>query len=272
MPITAPPISEWKIGIPELVTLQQQAAAAADALGYTYQNLSGTTEASPGELGAFRASFQRQFVLGALQRDIVDLYVRHIQEILMGAMIAKNQMLQPIDGEQPGAGKIGGPLMIRAPWMGVGQDWDDIGTITTGIQSNWIHAGTPLMGGTAGHAVKIGTNQVTVLIGMLDFHPTPKLETVQFTIDGKPRPVLVLQQIRKAMLMNDAIPIKEFDNAYVLKKATTILGQIVVTSAMGASVFDIPVLVGASYIQEAILRQQLAANIVGTTPDTIMVT
>jgi hypothetical protein len=272
MPITAPPISEWKITIPELIQKQEQAAIAADALGYSYQRLSGKSEGDPGELGAFRTSFQRQFVLGALTRDVVDIYVRHIDEILMAAMIARNQMLSPIDGEQPGAGKIGGPLMIRASWLGIGQDWDDVGAITTGSVQNWIHAGTTLMGGTAGNAVKIGTNQVTVLIGMGSFHPTPKIESVQFTIDGKPRPTLVLQQIRRAMLVDDAFPLKEFDNAYLLKKATTVLGKIIVSSGLGASVSDIPYLIGASFIQEAILRTQLASSIVGSTPDTILTT
>jgi hypothetical protein len=271
LPSNVPPLSGWNITIAELLKMQDEAAAAADALGYSYQKLSGA-EGNPGELGAFRTSFLRQFVLTALQRDVVDMYVRHIQEMLMGAMIARNQMLSPIDGEQPGAGKIGGPLMIRAPWLGIGQDWDDIGTITSGGQVNWIHSGTTMMGGTAGHAVKIGTNQVTVVIGMGSFHPSPKIETVQFTIDGKPRPVLILQQIRKSALTADGLNVKEFDNAYILKKATTVLGQIVVTTAQGATVSDIPFLIGASFIQEAMLRQQLSANIPGTTYDTILTT
>jgi hypothetical protein len=162
--------------------------------------------------------------------------------------------------------------MIRPAWLGVGQDWDDVGAITMGSAQSWMHAGTTLMGGTSGNAVKIGTNQVTVIFAQGSLHPSPKLESVQFTIDGKPRQVLNLQQIRKAQIADNALQIKEFDSCYVFKKGTTVLAKIIGTSSWGTSVYDIPYLLGASFIKEDIMRVQLASSIPGTTNDTILTT
>lgn len=260
------------VTISDLKNMQEQAATACDTYGYTYQRLSGDSEDNPGELGAFRTSFERQLLTITVFGDIVALYNRHMMEILMGAMIAKNQMLAPIDGEQPAAGKVGGPIVIRAAYLGVGQDWDDVGSITTGSAQNWIHSGTTEMGGTAGNAVKIGTNQVTVLIGVGSLHPSPKVESVQFTIDGKPRPIIIMQNIRKAQGMDTAFQIKEFDNAYILKKDTTVLAKIIVTSTFGTTVTDLPYLLGATFIKEDQLRVQLYTSLPGTTADVIKTT
>jgi len=254
------------VTLAELTALQNDAANACKGYGYTYDVL------DQNELSAFLASFQRQFILTTPAREIIDLYNRHATEILMGAMIAKKQMSSNIDGEQPGSGKIGGPLMIRAAWLGVGQDWDDISTITCGSAQNWIHSGTTLMGGTSGNAVKIGTNQVTVAIAMGSFHPSPKIESVAFTIDGKPKPVLILQNIRKAVMPSIGFPFKEFDNAYIFKKDNTVLAKIIITSGIVSTALDIPYLLGASFIKEDQLRVQLATSIPGTTPDVIKTT
>lgn len=249
----------------QLRSMQADAVKAAKSLGYTYEEL------TDGELEKFGVAFERSFVLAYAEREIVDLYTRHAWEALLGAIIAKKQMSAEIDGEQPGAGKVGGPIAIRAGFLGIGDDWEDVGdtgTFATGAPVNWIHSGTPIMGGTDGDAVKIGENQVTVVIGFGSRHPSPKVESVKFEIDGKPKPVLITDLLKRP----DALKIKEFDNCYVLKHDTTVLAEIFASAQHGATVADIPYLLGFSYIKEDQLRVHDPADLPGTTPDVILTT
>jgi hypothetical protein len=166
----------------------------------------------------------------------------------------------------PYSGRVGGPLIIRACWLGLGDDWEDAGSITTGSPQNWIHSGR--IGGTSGNAVKIGENAVHVVIAVGSYHPSPKIESFQFTIDGKARPVI----ITKNWLVPESLHIKKLDNAFVWKETTTVLAKYFVSATFGATVTDIPFLIGASYIKEPQLRIHDAADIPGTTNNVVMTT
>jgi hypothetical protein len=232
----------------------------ASDLGVTTRDLTDK------ELVRFERAFQRQFVRNYPERQVVDVYTRHRPECLLGAMIAKEQMDAEIDSEQPASNKIGGPLPIRACWLGIGDDWEDIRSIynaaqnawTTGSCQNWIHSGTLLMGGTAGNAIRIGENAVHVIFGIDDSHPAPRVEVAQFTIDGKEKPILQLQFAQR-VLPGAARPIRELDNVYVFKKDTTLKAEVMIPEAFGAvSAYQtsFPRLIGVSYIKEPALRLQ----------------
>lgn len=238
----------------ELKKLQEKAKALADELGYVVRELTDD------ELFKFGLAFERQFVLQFPEREIVDIYQRHKLEILLGAMIAREQMDAQINGEFPGAGKVGGPLAIRAAWLGIGDDWEDAAPFATGSPQNWIHSGTALLGGTAGNPIRIGPNAVHVIIGIASLHPSPKIESVQFELDGKKKPVVVTGWPLKV----SGLAAKELESAIILKKDTTVLGKVFITSAFGASADDYPYLIGASFIKENVLRVHDPANIPGS--------
>ena len=230
----------------------------AEDLGVVTRDLTGK------ELIRFGRSFERQFVLGLDSREIIDIYFRHKAEAMLGALIAKEQMDSEIDGEQAASNKIGGPFPVRACWLGIGDDWEDIYSIyntaqnawTTGAAQNWIHSGTLLMGGTAGNAIRIGENAVHVIFGMDTSHGSPKVESAQFTIDGKLKPAIYTFWQQRT-LPGAVRATKEFDNAHIFKKDTTVLSQIFISRAFGAVSdyqTDFPRLVGVSYIKEPALR------------------
>lgn len=250
-------------GVGLLERLQADARTLASDLGVTTRDL------TPSELVRFGRSFERQFIQNLPERPVVDLYIRHKAEILLAAMIAKEQMDAEIDDEQPASNKIGGPVPIRACWLGIGDDWEDIDSIynstqqawTTGACQNWIHSGTLLMNNFPvgwGTAIRVGENAVHVIIGIDDTHASPKVEVVQFTIDGKQKPILMCMFAQRT-LPGAARPIKELDNAYIFKKDTTVLGQVFISRAFGApSALQVtyPRLIGASFIKEPALRLQ----------------
>lgn len=221
------------------------------------------------ELKKFSGSFER-LTQSFPEREIAEIYLRHVKEILLGAMVAKKQMSALLDGEIPAAGKVGGPIMIRAGYLGIGDDWEDGGTsITTGSAQSWIHSGTTLMLGTSGNDVKIGENAVHVIIGYRSRHPSPKLESLQIRQDGKPKPCIILANSR----IPDSLAVKDFEKAFILKHDTTFRVQIFASAAIGVTVIDIPELLGVSYIKEDVLRTYFdVASIVGTTPDVILTT
>ncbi|GAH68637.1 unnamed protein product, partial [marine sediment metagenome] len=216
------------------------------------------------ELTRFGRSYSRQFIRALPTRSMADIHIRHIKEGLLGAMCAKEQMKAEIQGETPGSNKVGGPLAIRACYLGVGDDWEDINGIygglqnswTTGEAEDWIHSGTTLMGGDAGSAVRIGENAVHVIYGLSSIHASPKIEGVQFTIDGKLKPMLQCGWAQKHA-MGHTQRIKELDNAIILREDTTFLAKVFISGAFGAQdalVDDFPVLYGVSYVKEPAMR------------------
>ena len=260
----------------ELQDMQVDAEELASDLGIVTRSLTDK------ELIRFDRSFERQFKAGVSLTFLQDIYIRHQREALLGGIIAKEQMDADVDGETPASNKIGGPLPIAAQWQGVGDSWEDIdgiysgaqGTWTTGACQNWIHSGTYLTGGTDGNAVKIGTNAVHIIFGLGSLHASPKVETVQFTIDDKAKPCLYPWWAQR-QAPGYTQRVKELDNAFILKKDTTFLAQLYISRAFGeasANQSDYPMLFGVSYIKEPALRLQdpdgtalgTAGNLVGT--------
>ena len=216
------------------------------------------------ELTRFGRSFERQFIRALPTREMADIHLRHIKEALLGGMLAKEQMDAEVQGETPGSNKCGGPLAIRACFLGVGDDWEDIygiyntaqGSWSTGTPQDWIHSGTQLMGAAGGDPIKIGENAVHVIYGISSIHASPKLESLQFTIDGKLKPLLYCGWAQKHAVGHTQ-RIKELDNAIILRKDTTFLAQVFFSQAFGAEVdfvTDFPVLYGISYVKEPALR------------------
>lgn len=242
------------VDVGQLQAKQNEAKALADELGLTYEPL------TPTELLRWGQSFERSFILQYEYRDIIELLWRRQKELLLGAMVAKEQMKAQIDGESPSSGKVGGPLVIRAGYIGIGDDWEDAAPFTTGSPQNWIHSGTTLLGGSAGNPIRVLENAVFVVVGLGSFHPSPKIESIKFTIDGKEKPTLTTGwQLKKS-----GLAVREFNSAYVWKKNTTVLGQIFVSEAFGNTVVDYPFLIGCAYVPEAQLRIQDPYALVGT--------
>ena len=251
------------ISIEQLHKDMGEAEKAAKALKFPYERLTND------ELDKFGRSFERQFVLAIKEREIIDLYNRHRAEILMGAMIAVKQMSKRFDGERPAAGKIG-MVKPRAGFFGIGDDWDDVSAFTCGEAQNWIHSGTTLMAGDAGHAIKIGENALHIIIAVGSMHKSPKIESHQFTVDGKPKPIILT---RLPQEFSD-LRVKDLDVGFVFKKGSTLLGQVQLSTqaAAVASLLDWPYLVGASFVPEDILRLHDVATLPGTTYDVVLTT
>lgn len=256
------------VDLTSLRALQGDARTLADDLGVVTRDLTDK------ELTRFGRSFERQFIQNLDVRAVVDLYLRHKAEALLGGMIAKEQMDAEIDDEQPASNKVGGPLAIRACFLGIGDDWEDINGIyggfqnawTTGIPQHWIHSGTTLMAGVAGRAVRIGENAVHVIFGIGSTHAAPRIESVQFFIDGKTKPILETFWAQRE-LPGAVRAIKELDNAYIIKKDTTIAVDVFISQAFGAPSTvqtDYPRLVGVSYCKEPAMRLLDPATLPGT--------
>ncbi len=255
-------------------TLQNEAVLLAKSLGIVVDPLSS------GELNVFERSFSLQFIIPYAARDIQDIFIRYKGEALLGAMIAKKQMEAEIDGEQPEPGKVGGPLPIRASYLGIGDGWRDIygiysnsqGYWDVGSAQSWIHSGTTLLAGSDDAPVKILDNAVHVIVAIGSLHPSPKIEAVKFERDGKELPVFNTSFIQQ---QPGSLHIKELDRPLILKKNTTLFGQVFISSAMGDVITratDYPYLVGFSYIREAQTRILDPADIVGTTEEVVTTT
>jgi hypothetical protein len=271
-------MSSWdlRVDLPMLQTLQSDALKLADDLGVVTKPLTDK------ELTRFGRAFCRQFVLPYQHREVRDIHMRHQGEALLGAMIAKEQMNAEVDSELPASNKIGGPIPIRASYLGIGEDWEDIlgiyagvqGNWTTGAVQNWIHSGTTLMAGTAANDIRIGENALHVIYGYGSLHASPKIESVEFRVDGKVKPTLLPMWATK---QPDSLRIKEFDNAIILKKDTQFRARIFISRAFGeavASVLDYPYLFGVMYIKEPQLRilRPTNATVVGVTPGIVLTT
>jgi len=246
------------ISLGTLRSYQDEARVLADDLAMVTRDLTDK------ELTRFGRSFERQFIRALPTRAMADIHLRHIKEALLGGMLAKEQMDAEIQGETPGSNKVGGPLAIRACFLGIGDDWEDIygiytvpqGAWSTGSPQNWIHSGTALMGGSDGNPIKIGENAVHVIYGISSIHASPKLESLQFTIDGKLKPLLYCGWAQKHAVGHTQ-RIKELDNAIIIRKDTTFLAKVFFSHAFGDQVdyvTDYPVLYGVSYCKEPALR------------------
>lgn len=268
---------EEPIDVFHLFDLQEDAKGYAAELG-----LKGwITPLEEHELNMFGFAFQRQLLGTWPQREIIDMSIRHQKEILIGAMVAKKQMGAEIEGEQPNSNQIGGPLVTRACWLGVGDDWEDIngiysgtqGAWTTGEPQDWIHSGTNLLAGTDSHPIMILENAVHVIYGLGSAHAAPKIESSKFWQDTKPRPILV--QFRGQKNLPYSLRVKELDIAMLLKNKTKIRSEIMISEAFGAKSSlqtDYPYLFAASFIKEPQLALHDPADVPGTTQGVVTYT
>lgn len=250
------------VDVATLLSMQTDVAKVAKDYGVVGKPLTHA------ELHKFGLSFERQFIRQYAERQIQDILMRHQGEILLGAMVAKEQMDANIDGEFPDSGKIGGPLAIRACWIMKIDDWESIYEITNGTAYfgvgapvNWIHSGTTKLAGTTGNAVKIKENAVHVVVGLGSYHPSPKIESFKFEIDGKEKPILIPKW---AQLSPFGLRIKELDRGFIWKKDTTVKAEIFISQYMPSAItqaIDIPYLFGASFIKEDELRIHDPTNI-----------
>jgi len=250
--------------------MQDEASEYLKKLGIEHEKLGST------ELDLFNVSFNRQFIQAFPQREIIDIYARHIREILMGAMIAKKQMTTAFGGMFPGSNQIG-MGEVRACYLGVGDDWEDIYRIQgaqrtywpTGSVQHWIHAGTAYLNTYPtgwGNPVRIEENQVTVIIAIGSKHPSPKLESAYITIDGKPKP-LIVTHFGTRMATFGALPVKELDDAIILYEGKEFYASVFFSDHFGeavSQVTDYPFPLGASFIKEPELRVQDPASLIGT--------
>ena len=255
-------------GEDSLYSMQNDARSLGEDLGITTRDLTDT------ELIRFDRAFERQFVAGNLVAPLAEIHSRHIREAMLGAMIAKEQMDATIDGEQPASNKVGGPVPPMAPWFIVGDNWEDIlgiyagaqGSWSTGTAQDWIHSGSSLGGGAAGNAIRFGDNAVHVIYGIYSLHSSPKIEAVQFVIDGKTKPILELFWAQRCA-PSENMKIKELDSAFIWKRDTTVKAQVFIGNAFGnlsTHQEDYPALLGVSFIKEPALRLLDPATIVGT--------
>jgi len=244
----------------------QPAVAAANMYGV---NISGSAlnEVDRRAVVNMFESFKERYY----EREYIEMFADSLPEIVLGALVAKAQMKAQIEGEFPSPNAIAGPVPLEAYHMGVGEDWEDgfdAAAFTTGAAVDWIHSGTPYMGGSDNKAVKIGENMVIVILGIGTLHSSPKISAIQFTIDGKLKSpqrfgtVLKLSQRRW----------KRFPKAILGKKDTTILGQTFAATGFGATTTDIPYLIGVSYIKEPAYRLLDPASFDGTTYDCVKTT
>lgn len=232
-----------------------EATRELEASGVDYERLRDN------ELKKFESSFERQFVRANPYREMRELYLRHQNEILMGAMIARAQMDAGFDGQFPGSNRIG-MHDIRAAYMGIGDDWEDCGTFTTGSAQNWIHSGTSILGGTDGNPIRIGKNAVHVVIAIGSLTPSPKLEAAYMEIDGNPYPVITLFPWKYVPF--DVMPVKELDYGVILNENKEFLVKVIATTQHGATVSDVPCLIGASFIKEPQMRKLDTYDLIGT--------
>ena len=243
------------------MALMKKAVAWAESLGLLYKELTSK------ELEIFERTFERMLVQYFPEREIREIFLRHKGEILLGCMVAKNQFEKEFDGEMPSSGKFG-MIISRASFFGIGDDWEDASPFTTGSPQNWIHSGTSLLGGTAGNAIKIGENAVHVIVGVGDLHPAPKVESIKFWVDGKPKPVIYTGWTWKT----SGIPVKELESAIILKEDTTFLAKVFISAAFGSSVDDYPHLLSVSFLPEDALRLHDATEVAASGAKIVLTT
>jgi hypothetical protein len=259
---------------------QNLVAQNVEALGLGYE-LSYLNDI---EFEKWKLAFKRSLVMPTYYKQFIEIDYRHILDYLLGAMIAKKQFQMDFDGTWPYPGRFG-MSRPRAQYFGLGHSWDywpwgNAATQTFPTASavdNWIHAGALSatavdasgLGGTDGNAIRILGSAVHVIIGILDLAVQrsgshPNIESVQFTIDGKAKPVVQLSATtcvaRPAFV--------EFDEAIVLKEKSTFLAAAFVDKNERSAL----ALWGITYLPEAQGLVTDPDNIDGTTNDMVTTT
>jgi hypothetical protein len=259
---------------------QNLVAQNVEALGLGYE-LSYLNDA---EFEKWKLAFKRSLVIPTQYKQFIEIDYRHILDYLLGAMIAKKQFEMDFDGTVPYPGRFG-MSRPRAQYFGLGDTWHywpwgaavTASYPTASTSDNWIHAGSLSLtgvtaaglGGTDGNAIRILKSQVTVIVGIIDLPVTefgghPVVESVQFTIDGKDKPVTVMSPTTAV-----ARPaVVELDEAIILKNKTTFKA----TAFFPVNSRTALALWGVTYLPEAQAIVADPDNIDGTTNDMVTTT
>jgi hypothetical protein len=259
---------------------QNLVAQNVEALGLGYE-LSYLNEA---EFEKWKLAFKRSLVIPTQYKQFIELDYRHILDYLLGAMIAKKQFEMDFDGTVPYPGRFG-MSRPRAQYFGLGDTWfywpwGDVATATAptaSAQDDWIHAGSlnlagvtgAGMGGTAGNAIRILKSAVHVIVGVIDLAVQtqggiPNVESVQFTVDGKTKPVTVMSST--TAIARPAVV--ELDEALIFKNKTTMGCKAFLPKSQRTAL----ALWGITYLPEAQTIVKDPDSIDGTTNDMVTTT
>jgi len=245
----------------KMVTYLKLARKYASDLGVEFR------EFTADELRNFEEVYNRMFILHYQERELIELFQKRKADILAGAMVAAAQFEKRFGGEIPGTGEFG-MTYIRAAYLGIGDDWEDAAPFTTGSPQYWIHSGTTLLGGTSGNPIKIGENLVLVIIGIGSLHPSPKIESFYFELDGNPKPIVVTGFPFKL----SEIPIKELSRPIILYEDRQFLAKVFISAKYGSSVDDYPYLLGAAFLPEDMLKKHDPADVVKSVNKIVLTT
>lgn len=259
---------------------QNLVAQNVEALGLGYE----LSYLNPAEFEKWKLAFKRSLVIPTEYKQFIEIDYRHILDYLLGAMIAKKQFGMDFDGTWPYPGRFG-LSRPRAQYFGLGHSWDfwpwgdaAVRTFpTASAVDNWIHAGSLSqaafdgvgLGGTAGNAIRILGSAVHVIVGVMDMDTQlygghPNVESIQFTVDGKAKPVIPTSQ-HFAMGRPSFV---ELDEAIVLKNKSTFLAN----AMLAKNVTSALMLWGITYLPESQGLVEIPDNIDGTVNDMVTTT
>ena len=125
--------------------------------------------------------------------------------------------------------------------------------------------------GTSGNAVRVLQNALHIIVGFMSLNPAPKVKTIALTIDGKPKPLIEVGMQQRRLGFGN-LQYVELNQAFILKQGTTFLAQIYVTANFGASVQDVLVPLGFSFVTEPIMRITTPSTIPGTSNNVVVST
>lgn len=204
------------------------------------------------EVKKFTEVLNRRFILHCREREIADIYIKHAPEILLGLMVAKEQMDMQFDGDNPKAGTFG----ITTPHAGFFGEDDWSYSVTGGTTNNIIHAGATHIGGTTGDPIKIPKGVVHVIIGYGNYSPSPLSTLLQETINGSTKPSINTDFAWRA----SDLQIVELSEARILKYNTTY--KLIAFSPTSGT--DEIYVIGATFLAEDLMRINDPANMAGS--------
>lgn len=219
----------------------------------------GAAQLHDDELLAFNRSFNRSVRAAYQSGDTIltGIYQRHKLEIMLGLMMAKQQMNGDFQGQEAVVNGLGVQFGFEAAFVGLGDDWrNNAGTAvyptTSGSLQNWIHDGSNKMGGTAGGNIKVMENLVLVLLGIaLYSQDIPSTIKFQERIDTRLQPVMVVQETYRNEHADMPYKIREFDTPRILHEDSEYRVQMVAERTVPST--EWAQLIGVAYTKSNIL-------------------
>lgn len=211
--------------INQMKEIQGLAKQLNDSKGYKFQ----ITDLEDSELLSFDGSFKRS-LLSSVQAYNPEAYFsifdRHIVELMLCAMIAKQQMDLPFRGPEASEG-FGAEFDFRAGWLGQGDGWFSAFPTTAGAIQNWIHSGSTQLGGTAAAPLRIRRNAVFCILGYALITPDiPRVQDVVEYIDTAQLPVVNGKSTWAQTMNGQNYRFRELDKARILNLGKTFRTEI----------------------------------------------